>query len=165
MVQQPTPEPTPATPDREFVREQYIQYHETRRQLNGFSWQIPSVAAVVLVLFLGLDPDKASQWLTKPLMPALGLLAVGLFMAVMLVNHVRNIAFLRNFEKILSDLEMEYGVVLPAYAKSLSKKFRWWQRLKSSTCLALYLLIAMLGTLSASFYFGICFFKSLNNVS
>ena len=150
-----TPQTENRGPDRDFVREQYIQYHEIRRQLNGFSWQIPSVAAVVLVLFLGLEPDKAAQWLSRPLLPALGLLAVGLFMAVMRINLVRNVAFLRNLERICSQMEREYGVEFHAYAKEFDRSLPAWRRVRSSTCLAAFLLIAMVGTLAGSAYFWV----------
>lgn len=135
--------------------EQYVQYHEIRRQINGFSWQIPSIAAIVIVLMLGFDPEKTAYWIKYPLTPAIGLIVIAMFMFVMLVNLIRNIAFLRNFEIILAQFENDYGEKVFAYAKDLDRNFRYWQRLRSSTVLGIFLVIMIVITFLGSCYFWI----------
>ena len=146
--------------DMNFVIEQYTQYHEIRRQLNGFSWQIPSIAAVIIVLLLGLEPEKARQWLIYPIFPAIGLLFISMFVFVILVNHIRNITILRNFEVVLKELEETYGVAKSVYAAQISKNIslKWWQKGKSSVFLGYFLVCLMTTTFTGCLYL---FYKAI----
>ena len=141
-------------PRTEFIKEQYIQYHEMRRQLNSFSWQIPSVAVVVIVLLLGIEPEKVvAKWATYPIIPAVGFLAAGLFICVMLVNLIRNTTILRNFEDLLIRMEREHGVELSAYAQQIDPLIPRWRRIRSSSLLMVFLACAAVAALAVSIRF------------
>jgi hypothetical protein len=40
----------------DFIKEQYSQYWEMLRLYLSFSWQIPALAIIATVAFIGLDP-------------------------------------------------------------------------------------------------------------
>ena len=141
--------------DMTFVQEQYSQYHEIRRQLNSFSWQIPSIAVLAIFFFLDIDPDSLNRWYNAPLIPAIGFLVVGMFLIVLLVFHIRNIAILRNFESVLAKMEIDYGAQLSVYAFQLGKQLKWWQRLKSSSLLGSFVFLLILIAFSGSVFFWI----------
>lgn len=143
--------------NKDFVKEQYAKYHQTRRQLNGFSWQLPSIAALAVLLFTGLDEKKLKLWSASPEIPATGFLVLSIFLSVLLVFHIRNITFLRNFERILTKMEQEYGVSIDVYAEQLDNTLPWWQRIRASVLLGLFIALLTIFSICMSIYFWVKF--------
>lgn len=141
------------TQNIDFIKEQYAQYHQTRRQLNGFSWQLPSIAVLAILLFTGLDEAKLKLWSSNPEIPAIGFIAIAIFLFVLLVFHIRNITILRNFEKILSKMEVDYGTSIDVYADQLDSKIHWCQKIRSSKLLGLFIALLIVFSIIMSFYF------------
>ena len=136
-----------------FVREQYSQYHQIRRHVNTFSWQIPSIAILAIIFLVGLDKDRISFWIENPIYPAIGFLTISLFLIVLLVFHIRNIFFLRRFEKTLSEIEEKYGIKKLVYAHQLGRAdTKWTERIKASTLLRYFLFILMTSSFIVSVY-------------
>ena len=90
------------TGNPEFIREQYSQYWEMKRFHLTLSWQIPALAIVAVVAFLGFDPDALTKWMQSPLVPAITFLLIGLFIVVMFVHHRRNLLFVRLYERAVN---------------------------------------------------------------
>ena len=143
--------------DIDFIKEQYAQYHQTRRQLNGFSWQLPSIAVLAILFFPSFDEQKLKVWFSNPEIPAIGFLFLSMFLFVLLIFHIRNITILRNFEKILSEFEKEYGIPASAYANELEYNLKFWQKIRSSTLLGFFIGVLSCFSLVMSVYYFIKF--------
>lgn len=140
---------------QEFIKEQYSQYWEMLRQHTAFSWQIPALAVVAVIFFLGLDPNRLSEWTQTPLVPAIAFLVLSLFIGVMLIHHRRNLLFVNRYEQALIELEKRYGQEIEVHHSQISPKLKGWQRVSSSTSLSVFLLLLAISLLTASIYFFI----------
>lgn len=142
----------------EFIREQYSQYWEMMRFHLTLSWQIPALAIVAVVAFLGFDPDKLARWTQTPFVPAITFLLVGLFVVVMFIHHRRNLLFVRLYERAVADLEKNYGLEIEIHHFQVEPRLKGWRRISSSTSLSALLLFLAIGLLGISVYFFIIAF-------
>ncbi len=139
--------------DKDFIKEQYAQYHQIRRQLNGFSWQIPSIAVFSTLLFTSLDEKKLELWTKNPEIPSIGFLILSIFLFVLLIFHIRNITILRNFENKLKIMENDFGISIDVYSKEIETTLHWWKKIKSSTLLGVFIAILTFFSFGMEFYF------------
>lgn len=138
-------------------KEQYTQYHEMRRQYNAFSWQIPSaVAALIVLLFIASGPKKIDAWILRPLFPCVGFFMVSVFTLVMIINHGRNILFLRRIEDALIDMEQCHGRAYSVYSHQMDTDLNIsaYRKIKSSSWLGIFLLVVFVCSLLAFMFFG-----------
>lgn len=138
----------------EFVKEQYSQYYQMFRQHLVFSWQIPSFVIVALLFFLGLEYKNIQSWKRNPIFPAIGFLIIGLFLIVMFVHHRRNLFYANNYSKILAKMEEEWGFEVKVHHFQVEPLKKSWQRISSSLCLSIFLIILIVGSIITS----ICYF-------
>jgi len=136
-----------------FIREQYSQYWEMKRFHLTLSWQIPTLAIVAVVAFLGFDPAALTKWMQAPLVPAITFLLVGMFIVVMFVHHRRNLLFARLYERAVADFERDYGVKVDLHHFQVQPKLRGWQGVSSSSMLSALLLLLAVALLGTSVYF------------
>lgn len=123
----------------DFIKEQYAQYHQIRRQHNGFVLQVPSIVIVAVLLFLGLDPKNLDFWERYPLLAASSFFLLATFTTVMLVFHRRNKVFVENFERVLSGMEREFGKEYDVYSSHVDSTLTWYNRIRSSRAIEVFL--------------------------
>lgn len=142
-----------AAADPDFVRVQYAQYWDMMRFHLSLSWQIPALAVVAVVALLGFDAEALTKWMDAPLVPAVALLLIGLFMVVMFVHHRRNLLFVRLYEETIAAIEKDYGVGSDLHHFQVQSDLNTWERLSSSSMLSALLLLLAAVSLGASIYF------------
>jgi hypothetical protein len=135
----------------DFIKEQYSQYWEMKRLYLSFSWQIPALAVVATVAFIGLDQDKLISWYKAPLITAINLLVIGLFVGVMFIHHRRNLIFANKLSRAIAELEKKFGIEMDVHHHQVQLK--GWQRISSSTSLSVFLFSLMVILLGTSIYF------------
>jgi hypothetical protein len=144
---------------QDFVKEQYIQYHEIRRQLNAFSWQVPSLVILVMLYFFRVDAEKIEVWKSIPVISFLEFFILSLFILVMLVFHRRCLLHFRKHEENLAKMEKLYGISCKVYADQTDSSFKWFDRIRSSFLLTLFLVLLFLISISGCIF---CFVKCLS---
>lgn len=138
----------------EFIKEQYIQLNEHRRQVNSFSWQTPAIIFGALVLTLGLTPKLLDDWRQTPLIPAIGFLAIAGFMFVIWSSHIRNQITRRWLDGLIKRMEIKHGKRPIDYKWTNEPRGEWfWQRIHSSNIFSVFLFLLTLVTALASLYF------------
>lgn len=144
----------------DFIKEQYVHLNAHRSQVNTLSGQIIGFIFAGLVLSLGLKSENIADWNKFPLLPAISFLAIGVFFVVMWTAHTRNIVSRRWLDKLIEEMEEEYGRRPADYGLLNSPRGRRWlgEDVSSSFVLSVFLMLMAVLTLSASGYFWIKLF-------
>lgn len=139
----------------DFIKEQYIQLNEHRRQVNSFSWQIATIAFAGLVLVLGFNPNILKDWAGAPTLPAIGFLLLFGLVFVLLSSHCRNQATRRWLDNLVRGMEDEFGADLSKYGFPTHPEGTWFlERWRSSRILTGFLITVDLLALAASAYYA-----------
>jgi hypothetical protein len=125
----------------ELLSDQYAQYWEMVRFHLSLSWNIPTLAIACIVAVAAIDPDAKQKWLREPLLPAVIVLVAALFMFLLYIHHRRNLLFAGRYEEAIDALEQKYGLPLGALHPQVQKKLMGVDRLSSSSCLGVFIVI------------------------
>jgi hypothetical protein len=148
----------------DFIKEQYIQLNEHRRQVNTFSWQTPAIFFGALVLLLSLNANSLKDWRDAPCFPAIGFLAVTGFIIVMLSSHIRNRVVRDWLDDLIGKMESQHGKRPHDYGCSDGPPGRQpWELAHSSDVLTKFLIFLALLTAGAAIYFLVLLIKQLIN--
>ena len=91
--------------DVEFIQEQYSQYYEMKRMHLNFSWQIPALAIIAIVAFIGFAQDKLTNLVDAHLVSAISFLLIGSFVRVLFIHHRLNLLFVNYYERAVAEIE------------------------------------------------------------
>lgn len=136
-----------------FIIEQFIQFNEHRRQVNSFSWQIPTVVFASLILILGLNADMFAKWNRTPYVPAIGFLLVSLFLVVIMSNHSRNRLTRQWLDNVIQEMERMHGNRPSQYGYKFGEGLSRVQSFSSSKVLSYFLWLLLLLNLGISLYY------------
>lgn len=139
----------------DFIRAQYDQYWEMKRFHLKLSWNIPTIVIAAILALIAIDPDRATNWEKDPLLPAFILLLAGFFVLLMYIHNQRNLWFAGVYEKVLIELEQEYGVTKMVHHQQIKGGPGGLLNVSSSKCLSSFLLVLAVFLLAASVYFWI----------
>lgn len=157
-------ETLPKEMSTDFIKEQYIQLNEHRRQVNSFSWQVPTIFFGALVLLLSLNSNSLKDWRDTPLLPAIGFLAITGFIIVMLSSHIRNQVVRAWLDDLIGRMESQHGKRPHDYGCSDEPPGRQpWELAHSSTVFTYFLIVLAVLTASASIYFLVILIDQLIN--
>lgn len=137
----------------EFIRAQYTQYWEMIRLHLAFSWQIPALAVVSVIAFVNVGPEEVDLWGENPYLPAVSFFIIGMFLGIMFFHHHRNLLFVDHLERVVANLEKDFGVEIEVHHFQVKNKFRGWHAISSSRGLSITLLIIALVSFGISFFY------------
>ena len=149
---------SPDDPNLEFIKEQYSQYCQMHRFYGNLSWHIPTLAIAAVVAFIGFDPEKAIKWVNAPLLPAVTFLVISIFIALMYIHHRRNLLFTKICERVISEIEKDYGLQKKIYHIQVCPDLKGLDRLSSSIFLSVFLMLLSGASLGVSIYFWVLVF-------
>lgn len=138
-----------------FVIEQYKQLNEHRRQVNSFSWQVPTIAFAALLFALSLDSTTTDRWKNAPFIPAIGFSVICLFVVVLLLSHYRSKLTRQWLDELIGEMEKRHGYKPSQYGVPFGAGWNRLQRFSSSTALTIFLCLITLLTFSISIYFWV----------
>jgi hypothetical protein len=136
-----------------FVIEQFIQFNEHRRQVNSFSWQIPTVVFASLVFILGLSPDVLTKWRQAPWIPTFGFLLISYFVLLIIIGHERNRLTRHWLDDVIQEMERMHGNRPSQYGYKFGEGLSRWQSFSSAKFLSYFLWVLLLVDIGFSLYY------------
>jgi hypothetical protein len=136
-----------------FVIEQFIQFNEHRRQINSFSWEIPTAIFASLILIFGLNDEMFAKWRQTPYVPAIGFLLLSLFFVVIMTNHSRNRLTRQWLDNVIQEMERMHGNRPSQYGYKFGEGWSRIQGFSSSKVLSYFLWLLLLLNISIALYY------------
>lgn len=139
-----------------FILEQYRHLNEHRRQVNSFSWQIPTIAFAALLFILNLSSLTIERWRNDPIAPALGFFIITFFMFVLRQSHNRHRLTRQWLDDLIAKMEERHGhrpnyYAVPDGPSELG--LSWLQKRSSSKLLSRFISSVIVVTLLVDLYF------------
>ena len=144
-----------------IIESQYQHYSEMIRFYLNLSWQIPTLAIVAVVGFIGLETDKIKDWKDYPLPAFIAFFILGLFFLMLYLHNKRNLTFATSYEKALTKLEKKYGYEITVHHFQTASNLKGVNKISSSKMLSRLLSFMTLIFLSVSFYYLYIFITNI----